>query len=100
MRGGTGNFCAGNALTPDKADRCIQIGRVEISAFVNKVGANIVVLSEVRIGNTTTLSTLLPTLCRAEGVESLCGTVASMTHNRIDKEDVIGKKVSIVKEAM
>jgi nicotinate-nucleotide--dimethylbenzimidazole phosphoribosyltransferase len=100
VRGGTGNFCAGDAMTPDEVDRCVQIGRAETSAFVDEVGADIVVFGEVGIGNTTTSSALLAALCGAEDVASLCGTGSSTTHDGIDEDDVVGKKVSIIEEAM
>ncbi len=73
---------------------------METGAFVDEVGANIMVFGEVGIGNTTMSSALLPALYRVEGVGSLYGTGASATHNGVNKENVVGKKVSTVEEAM
>jgi hypothetical protein len=67
VRGGTGNFCAGNALTPNNNDRCIQIRCMETGAFVDEVGADIMIFGKVWIGNITTSSAIYSALCKAEG---------------------------------
>ena len=99
VRGGTRNFCVHDAMTSDEVGRCIQIGRAETGAFVDEAGADVVVFGEVGIGNTTTSSALIAALCGIEDVGSLCGTGASTTRDGID-DDAVGKKVSIIEEAM
>jgi len=86
-------------MTSDEVDRCMQIGRAETGAFVDEAGADVVVFGEVGIGNTTTSSALIAALCGIEDVGSLCGTGASTTRDGID-DDAVGKKVSIIEEAM
>lgn len=65
---------------------------------IDELTGDIVIYGEVGIGNTTTSSTLI-TVLAGVNVELLCGTGASTTRDRID-DDVVAKKISIVKEAM
>mmetsp|Transcript_25697 Transcript_25697/g.53668 ORF Transcript_25697/g.53668 Transcript_25697/m.53668 type:complete len:397 (-) Transcript_25697:330-1520(-) len=98
VKGGTKNFCIGCAMTKEEVERCIQSGRKETSKFIDEMGGKLVLFGEVGIGNTTSSSALIAALTGTD-VESLCGTGASTTRDGINDE-VVAKKISIIKEAM
>ena len=99
VKGGTKNFCRANAMTEEQVENCFMAGREETGKFIDEVNASIIIFGEVGIGNTTTSSALIAALTGVD-VESLCiGTGASTTRDGID-DDVVAKKISIIKEAM
>ena len=58
IKGGTANFCKGNALTETEVKMCIDLGREETSKMINEMGggATVIMFGEVGIGNTTSAS--------------------------------------------
>ncbi|KAL9185087.1 hypothetical protein ACHAXT_002864 [Thalassiosira profunda] len=98
VKGGTKNFCKGFAMTEAEVSRCLVVGLEETHAFIMETKADVIVFGEVGIGNTTTSSALIAALTE-EDADSLCGTGASTTRDGINDE-VVNKKVAIVKEAM
>ena len=98
IKGGTKNFCTGDAMTEEQVKQCMLAGRKETRKFIEERGGNIVIFGEVGIGNTTTSSALVAGVTGVD-VECLCGTGASTTRDGIN-EEAIAKKVSIIKEAM
>lgn len=98
VKGGTNNFCKGDAMSEEEVEQSILAGRNHTGKFIDEVEGNIVLFGEVGIGNTTTSSALIAALSGV-GVESLCGTGASTNRDGINDE-VITKKISIIKEAM
>jgi len=98
LKGGTKNFCKECAMTREEVEQCISTGRKETSKFIDEMCGKIVIFGEVGIGNTTTSSALIAALTGVN-VGSLCGTGASTTRDGINDE-VVAKKVAIIKEAM
>mmetsp|Transcript_9528 Transcript_9528/g.16598 ORF Transcript_9528/g.16598 Transcript_9528/m.16598 type:complete len:164 (-) Transcript_9528:1055-1546(-) len=66
--------------------------------LIDEIGCNIVMFGEVGIGNTTTSSALIAALTGVDA-EAVRETGASTTRDGINDE-VIAKKISIIKEAM
>jgi len=97
IQGGTRNFCVGPAMTTVEVERCIRLGREELSQYICDTNAMVVVLGEVGIGNTTASSALIAQLTDFS-VESVCGGGA-MTGREVDQAS-IAKKISIVKKAI
>ena len=98
LDGGTKNFCRGSAMSKEEVERLILVGRKETSKVINEHNIDMMLFGEVGIGNTTTSSALIAALTGVD-VQLLCGTGASTTRDGID-DDVIAKKISIIKEAM
>ena len=98
VRGGTSNFCTGNAMTGEEVEQCISVGRNETGKIMNETGASVIVFGEVGIGNTTTSSALIAALTGAE-LESMCGSGASTSRDGINDE-IVSRKIAILKEAM
>jgi nicotinate-nucleotide--dimethylbenzimidazole phosphoribosyltransferase len=97
IKGGTKNFCTGNAMTEREVEQCISVGRDETAKFIDEVKADIVLFGEVGIGNTTSASALLAALTGTE-VKCLVGVGASTTRDGIN-DDVEKKKIAIIEEA-
>ncbi|KAL7529255.1 hypothetical protein ACHAXR_002873 [Thalassiosira sp. AJA248-18] len=98
VKGGTKNFCKGDAMTEEEVEQCLQAGREETAKYIDEMDANIVIFGEVGIGNTTTSSALIAAVTGVD-VKALCGTGASTTRDGIN-EEAIAKKISIIEEAM
>lgn len=94
---GTRNFCKEPAMTAEECARCIKIGRSSLIELVKEASANVVVLGEVGIGNTTSSSALIAALT-GQSVESVCGGGAFAA--RSINEDAVSKKIDIVTRAL
>lgn len=97
IKGGSKNFCIGNAMTESEVEQCILAGRDETAKFINETKANIVLFGEVGIGNTTSASALLAALTGMD-VKCLVGVGASTTRDGIN-DDAEKKKIAIIDEA-
>ena len=97
LQGGTMNFCKGPAMTHAEVERCIRIGRDELTQYVLDTDARVIILGEVGIGNTTASSALIAYLTDTDA-ESVCGGGATTTREA-DKENV-DKKVTLVTNAL
>jgi nicotinate-nucleotide--dimethylbenzimidazole phosphoribosyltransferase len=97
IKGGTKNFCTGNAMTEREVEQCISVGRDETAKFIDEVKADIVLFGEVGIGNTTSASALLAALTGTD-VKCVVGVGASTTRDGIN-DDAEKKKIAIIEEA-
>jgi len=110
VKGGTKNFCTGNALTAEQVDMCIQLGRDETITLMNEMknemknematstSTHVIMFGEVGIGNTTTASALIAALTGVD-VATVCGSGASVTRDGIN-EEIVAKKIDIIQEAL
>ena len=102
IKGGTANFCKGNALTETEVKMCIDLGREETSKMINEMGggATVIMFGEVGIGNSTTASILIAALTGVnDDVSTVCGSGASITRDGINDE-IVARKIDIIKEAL
>ena len=97
LHGGTKNFCLMPAMTLAEVEQCILTGRKELSQYVSDMNANVVLLGEVGIGNTTSSSALVAQLTGAD-IASVCGGGAT-TGREVDNVSV-ELKVGIVTKAL
>ena len=98
LQGGTHNFCSGPAMTLAETERCLQIGRDELSFMVtSRPDVKVVVLGDVGIGNTTSSSALISHLSNA-AIKEVCGGGATTTC--VPDSGVIEKKIDIVTRAL
>jgi nicotinate-nucleotide--dimethylbenzimidazole phosphoribosyltransferase len=98
IKGGTANFCTGNAMTEEEVNMCIAVGRDETSKMIDEMDADVIMFGEVGIGNTTTASALIAALTGAN-VATVCGSGASITRDGINDE-IVARKIDIIKEAL
>lgn len=103
IKGGTNNFCTGNALTDEQVHMCIEVGRDETLSLMNemdrsKTTTNVIMFGEVGIGNTTTASALIAALTGVD-VATVCGSGASVTRDGINQE-IVKRKIDIIQEAL
>ncbi|KAL7459469.1 hypothetical protein ACHAWC_011158 [Mediolabrus comicus] len=98
IKGGTANFCKGNALTEEEVNMCIDLGREEAKKMIREIGADVILFGEVGIGNTTTASALIASLTDVPTAD-VCGSGASTTRDGINDE-VVSRKIAIIDEAI
>lgn len=99
VQNGTKNFCVEDAMTREQVLNCITAGRVQVSSSPS---ADIIVLGEIGIGNTTTSSALIAYLTNnfknVSDLQKVCGGGATVIRNGTN-EKTITKKASILKKA-
>ena len=99
IKGGTKNFCKGNAISEKEVKMCIDLGRDETNKMIDELEeADVIMFGEVGIGNTTTASALIAALTGVN-VASVCGSGASTTRDGINDETV-ARKIAIIEEAL
>jgi nicotinate-nucleotide--dimethylbenzimidazole phosphoribosyltransferase len=98
IKGGTANFCKGNAMTVEEVHMCLAVGRAETSKVIDEMELDVIMFGEVCIGNTTSASALIAALIGAN-VTAVCGSGASITRDGINDE-IVARKNDIINEAL
>jgi len=94
---GTKNFCVQPAMTLEIVDCMLQIGRSYLTKAVKESNANVIVIGEVGIGNTTSSSSLIAAIT-GECPRNVCGHGATI--GRQGDPAVVARKVEIVERAL
>jgi nicotinate-nucleotide--dimethylbenzimidazole phosphoribosyltransferase len=91
VRSGTRNFLHEPALTPDEADRAVELGFEVGRSFIRRYGLDVLAVGEMGIGNTTAASVLTAWLTGAP-VESVVGRGADLPADRLERKRAVVRR--------